>query len=296
MCHNATKCQAAVAELEAELAAEGRSGAFDTAAIDLANFSSVRETAASLLALYPKVDVLINNAASHPGDYLSPDGYVVAFQANHYGHALLTDLLLPSLLAEGGAAVPRVVNVASIAGFGPFVEKDFRTSLKYDSLSEISEVWSKDPAALSESMFYAVTKFLIIHWSVELGRRYLGLLAVFSVAPGLAREPVTAEELVMCKGGGFRFEPCPMSYEQAATVLAVGALSPGVESFSGSYLDFDTKVYPDAPSIFEWTQDDPSCTSRPLPGWLGTDGTNVAWTDADREQWFSIVQAIVANT
>jgi NAD(P)-dependent dehydrogenase (short-subunit alcohol dehydrogenase family) len=294
LCHNATKCDTAVVDLQAELALEGQVGNFDTATIDLANFTSVRATAAMLLTKYSNIDVLINNADCYPCDYLSGDGYVAAFQANHFGHALLTDLLLPSLISAESTQVARVVNVASISGFGPFVEKDFRTSLKYSSLDEIVD-WSKNVSSLSEAMFYAVTKFLIIQWNLELAVRYPGQLTSFAVSPGFAREPVTPAEFAECKGGGFLFEPCPMSYEQAATVMMAGALTPGVDAFSGSYLDFDTKIYPNAPSIFEWTQADPSCTPRPLPGWLGTDGTDVMWTDADRSQWYGIVQGITGT-
>ena len=56
------------------------------------------------------------------------------------------------------------------------------------------------------------------------------------------------------------------------------------------------QVYPEAVAIFEWTQADPSCTPRPPPGWLGLDGTNVAWTDDTRSEWFDIVQGLVGAT
>jgi hypothetical protein len=34
---------------------------------------------------------------------------------------------------------------------------------------------------------------------------------------------------------------CPEKYENAAAVVAVAAVWPNIDSFSGSYLDFDTK-------------------------------------------------------
>ena len=60
---------------------------------------------------------------------------------------------------------------------------------------------------------------------------------------------------------------CPELYEEAASVLAVAAVWPGIESFSGSYLDFDTKILgPDDPQIFgPYQQSDPTCVPRQAP-------------------------------
>ncbi|EAW19899.1 short-chain dehydrogenase [Aspergillus fischeri NRRL 181] len=80
--------------------------------IDLMSCASVRAAAAEINASVSKIDVLINNAGimgvkfsltaenveSHPG-------------ANHIGHFLLTNLLVPKLEASGGGA--RIVNVSS---------------------------------------------------------------------------------------------------------------------------------------------------------------------------------------
>lgn len=96
-----------------EIVREG--GAAEILAIDLASFTSVREAAARLSALQPRLDVLVNNAAIVTGRREeSPDGHEVIWQTNFLGPFLLTRLLLPSLNA---APFPRVVNVASAAHF-----------------------------------------------------------------------------------------------------------------------------------------------------------------------------------
>ena len=80
--------------------------------IDLLSLSSVRTAAASVAALVPKIDVLLNNAGIM-GTKLArtPEGVESQFAANHIGHFLLTNLLVPQLEQAKGKA--RVVNVSS---------------------------------------------------------------------------------------------------------------------------------------------------------------------------------------
>lgn len=83
----------------------------DTQVLDLASLASIREAAAELIGRHPSIDLLINNA----GVMACPlsrtaDGFEMQFGTNHLGHFLLTDLLLPALLA---APAPRVVCVSS---------------------------------------------------------------------------------------------------------------------------------------------------------------------------------------
>ncbi|KAL9088908.1 MAG: hypothetical protein Q9165_005965 [Trypethelium subeluteriae] len=84
--------------------------------LDLADHGSVRRAAKEILAVAPKIDVIINNAGVMCiKDYtLDKQGIEMQFSANHVGHFLLTNLLVPALFAaaeESGAA--RVVNLTS---------------------------------------------------------------------------------------------------------------------------------------------------------------------------------------
>ena len=55
----------------------------------------VRELAAKLLAAYPKIDVLANNAGGIVGSYVrTADGFEATIQGNHLAPFLLTNLLL----------------------------------------------------------------------------------------------------------------------------------------------------------------------------------------------------------
>lgn len=84
--------------------------------LDLASLASVQRAAQSFLSQSARLDILLNNAgvmATPPAT--TADGYELQFGTNHVGHALLTKLLLPTLLAtaaQPGADV-RVVTLSS---------------------------------------------------------------------------------------------------------------------------------------------------------------------------------------
>ncbi|RDL31496.1 Uncharacterized protein BP5553_09705 [Venustampulla echinocandica] len=82
--------------------------------VSLDSLSSVRSAATAILSdsSVPKIDVVINNAAIMACPYgLSQDGYELQFATNHLSHFLLTNLLMPKILAAGPGA--RIVNVSS---------------------------------------------------------------------------------------------------------------------------------------------------------------------------------------
>ena len=82
--------------------------------MDLSSFNSIRECASKLNIILDKIDILLNNA----GVMACPlsrtiDRLEMQIGTNHFGHFLLTNLLLP-LLRKGGPGT-RVVTVSSIA-------------------------------------------------------------------------------------------------------------------------------------------------------------------------------------
>ncbi|WP_116367183.1 SDR family NAD(P)-dependent oxidoreductase [Parahaliea mediterranea] len=114
-----TKLDKAVAALEQQ----DLPGQLDSALLDLADLDKVRNAAATLLDLYPRVDLLINNA----GVMACPlqrtaQGFEMQFGTNHVGHFLFTCLMAPALQASAAAGgEPRVVNLSSAGHrFGAF--------------------------------------------------------------------------------------------------------------------------------------------------------------------------------
>ncbi|XP_045761110.1 retinol dehydrogenase 11-like [Maniola jurtina] len=81
--------------------------------LDLNSLRSVRECASLILATEARIDILINNAGIMMASKgTTEDGYEIHIGTNHFGHALLTLLLLPRILKSAPA---RIVTVASIA-------------------------------------------------------------------------------------------------------------------------------------------------------------------------------------
>jgi len=79
--------------------------------VDVADLSSVRAAAEEAKGLGP-IDVLVNNAGiMATPESTTVDGLDLQLATNHFGHFLLTGLLLPQLLASGAG---RVVTVSSL--------------------------------------------------------------------------------------------------------------------------------------------------------------------------------------
>lgn len=81
-------------------------------ALDLASLEQVRTAAAEINSLEEQIDIIVNNAGVMATPYSKTvDGIELQFAANHIGHFLLTNLLLPKILARKTPV--RVVNVSS---------------------------------------------------------------------------------------------------------------------------------------------------------------------------------------
>ena len=76
---------------------------------DFSKLDEVREAAAIILANYPRIDVLINNAGLHNTHrILTAEGYETVFCVNHLASFLLTRLLLDRLIDSAPARIIQV--------------------------------------------------------------------------------------------------------------------------------------------------------------------------------------------
>ena len=80
---------------------------------DLTRFDSIRSAAAIVKNSVNQINVLINNAGimGVKNYTLTPEGLESQFGANHIGHFLITNLLMPKIFAGGKGA--RIVNLTS---------------------------------------------------------------------------------------------------------------------------------------------------------------------------------------
>ena len=122
--------------------------------LDLGSLAAVRAASAELRAAYPRIDLLINNAAvAFPPKTTTPDGFELQFATNHLGHFVLTGLLLENMLDVDGA---RVVVVASL-------DHKLGGAIHFDDLQ-----WER---RYSSALAYAQSKLANLMFCYELHRR-----------------------------------------------------------------------------------------------------------------------------
>lgn len=146
---------------------------------DLSSLPSVQNAAREFIAKEKRLDILILNAGvmAIPAG-TTEQGYEIQFGTNHMGHALLTKLLLPTLLktAEQPGSDVRVISLASIGHVGAP-----RSGIVFNQLKTPMD-------AITDSTFarYGQSKLANILFAKELSRRYAdkGITAV-SIHPGV---------------------------------------------------------------------------------------------------------------
>ena len=172
----------ALREQGAVVAITGRSAQTETLAreigadaflADFAKFSEVRSLASRLLAKYPRIDVLANNAGGIMAErQVTEDGHEKTLQVNHLAPFLLT-LLLRERLERSGATV---INTSSAAhNMGRLDFSDLENERNYSG-------WRA----------YGTAKLMNILHASEIDRRFRGVHAASFhpgvVATGFARE------------------------------------------------------------------------------------------------------------
>jgi len=109
VCRNLEKGTEAVNELRAEIP----NAKVELEELDLSKLTSVRKFAKEFNQKFDRLNVLVNNAGIMQPPYtVTEDGFELQIGVNHFGHFLLTGLLLDKLKVAPGS---RVINQSSIA-------------------------------------------------------------------------------------------------------------------------------------------------------------------------------------
>jgi retinol dehydrogenase 12 len=173
-CRNASKASAAISSIQ-----ETVPGARITfIQCDLTSLSSVASAAKEFTTKESRLDILMLNAGvmAVPAA-TTKEGYEVQFGTNHVGHALLTKLLLPTLVktAELPGADVRVVALSSIG-------HTMASGISFDGLK------SSRGGLGTELTRYAQSKLANILFVRELHKRYSGKgVTAVAVHPGVVR-------------------------------------------------------------------------------------------------------------
>jgi len=122
--------------------------------LDLASLASVESFCSQFAGVYPRLDILLNNAGLMALPLCrTADGFEMQFGTNHLGHFALTMRLMPLIRSTPGA---RVVQVSSGAhAIGSFDWNDLNWEKKY-----------------SKWMAYGRSKLANLLFALELDRRF----------------------------------------------------------------------------------------------------------------------------
>lgn len=133
---------------------------------DFARLDDVRRLAAELLVQYPVIDVLCNNAGGVMGPRrTTADGHEMTFQVNHLAPFLLTETILPRLIASKATVI---ATSSSVNRRGRIQLDDLDGERKYSAIGA-----------------YSAAKLANILLTKELHRRYADAgVAAASFEPG----------------------------------------------------------------------------------------------------------------
>lgn len=190
--------------------------------VDYDRLDSVRELAADLLAAYPTIHVLANNAGgtSPRGD--TPDGNDLTFQRNHLAGFLLTNLLLDRLRTTAAAAPEESVRIIQTASGANLSGK-----VKLDDLGRRRGPW------LAGFPAYGTAKLENIIFTRELARRIGGSgVSTYAFHPGFVATGFGGDGLAMSLMKRSAIPP-----EAGAAPLVRLAATPRVPAPSGNYFD-----------------------------------------------------------
>jgi len=181
---------------------------------DLSSFGSIKNFAAFVKSKYPKIDVLINNAAVLKRERtVSIDGHEMMFATNHLGPFLLTHLLLDLLRASGPA---RILNITAPSSTKPnFEDLDSRENFNYLNI-------------------FGATKMMNLLFTFELARRLEGTgVTANAIHPGLARSNLMKESNLFIR---WMLQLISAPPRRAADHIARVALLPKFEKVNGKFL------------------------------------------------------------
>jgi len=169
-CRSSSRCYDAASKLT-----EATGTKVEVAILDLSSFSSIRAFAGEFAKSYKALHGLILNAGVMvPPFTKTKEGLELQIGVNHFGHFLLTQLLLPQLAAAAVTTPSTVVAVSSAAHFDSYPE-----GIRW-TIEEMN-----DDATYDRAKAYGQSKLANVLFAQELAQRMQGKgILVNSIHPG----------------------------------------------------------------------------------------------------------------
>jgi NAD(P)-dependent dehydrogenase (short-subunit alcohol dehydrogenase family) len=235
-----TKLNEVIENINKELQEKSSGGSVQGVICDLNSLLSIKECAEKFTKAKMPLNILILNGGIWNFDFAQTvDGLEQVMGVNHIGHAYLTQLLMPTLIAN---APSRVVVVSSHLQDGP--------PLNYEALDRMSSTATNAKKGWGVMRSYQQSKLANLLFARALAKRYKDKqITAYSLHPGVIQTNLTSK---IPTASFFKSFIKTKTTAQGAATTVYCAVTPGIENESGRY--FDDSTVKDLAD--KWTDDD----------------------------------------
>jgi NAD(P)-dependent dehydrogenase (short-subunit alcohol dehydrogenase family) len=224
-----TKLNEVIQSINQELQQKSSGGSVQGVICDLNSLLSIKQCAEKFTKANMPLNILILNGGIWNFDFAQTvDGLEQVMGVNHIGHAYLTKLLMPTLIAN---APSRVVVVSSHLESGP--------PLNYQALEHMSSTATNAKKGWGVMRSYQQSKLANILFARALAKRYQDKqITAYSLHPGVINTNLTSKipSASFLKALLVKTKTIP----QGAATTVYCAVTPGIENESGRYFDDST--------------------------------------------------------
>ncbi|CAF0984684.1 unnamed protein product, partial [Rotaria sordida] len=244
-----TKLQQVLENINKELQEKSSSGSVQSVICDLNSLLSIKQFAEKFTQENTPLNILILNAGVWNGNFAQTvDGLEQVMGVNHIGHAYLTQLLMPTLIAN---APSRIVIVSSDYHAGP--------PLNYQALDHMNSTGNDAKKDWGMLRSYQQSKLANLLFARALASRYNDKqITAYSLHPGVIDTNLTSSIPFASVAKLFYKKK---TVEQGAATTVYCALEPGLEKESGRYFNdssvtnlADKWTDNDINTFWEWTE------------------------------------------
>ncbi|CAF0900199.1 unnamed protein product [Adineta steineri] len=222
------KLQQVIENINKELQQKATSSSVQGVFCDLNSLTSIKKCAEKFISENTPLNILILNAGIFNYNFTQTiDGLEQVMGVNHIGHAYLTQLLMPTLIANTPS---RIVILSSELHAGP--------PLNYQALDHMSSTQTNAKKDFGMIRSYQQSKLANTLFARALTSRYKDKqITAYSLHPGVIATNITSK--VPCASFFTKFIK-KKSLEQGAATTVFCALKPGLENESGRFFNDST--------------------------------------------------------